>query len=145
MACIATMTLARDAGEAGLIAESLETLSASGHRIFVADGGSPAAFLERIDRLPGLTRVAPAARGLVPQVKAAMRAARDSGADRVLYTEPDKLDFFRSHLGRILAATEQAPGNLVVIARTQAAFETFPLTQRFTESTINVLESEATG
>ena len=109
--------------------------------IFLADGGSCPSFREALTGLP-ITVVPVDERGLVAQVRAALGAAAASGARRVLYTEPDKHEFFDRHLAAFLDTAGAAGEPVALAARSAAAFETFPPFQRFTESIFNRLCAE---
>src|SRR5512132_2625337 len=95
---IATITLARDAAEQDVLLNGLEALAAFGRPIFVTDGGSTAEFVRKARSIGGVTFVEPARRGIWPQARSSLEAARLSGARHVFYTEPDKRDFFRDNL-----------------------------------------------
>src|SRR5687768_848410 len=94
---IATMTRARDEDEALLLVRSLRALDAHGIPMFIADGGSVAEFVGEIQQLPNANLSATRGAGLVAQVRASVRDAATHGTRFVLYTEPDKLDFFENH------------------------------------------------
>jgi hypothetical protein len=138
------MTLARDEGDEHALVAALTQLAASAAApVFVADGGSRASFVDRLRALP--VHVVPVrGRGLVAQVRAALSAAAGAGA-RVLYTEPDKHDFFARHLGEFLAAAPSCNAAIVLGARSAPAFATFPAFQQLTESTFNQLCAEFVG
>src|SRR5690242_15591732 len=105
---IATMTLARTQDEQQLLRWSLERLAADGWPISLCDGGSPPSFVTFARGLSNTRLVAPQTTGLVGQVKAAVADALQRGTRFVLYTEPDKLDFFG---GPLAAFVESAPGH----------------------------------
>ena len=138
----ATITRARTPGEAELLLTALQALGRHGLPIAVGDGGSGAAFLQRLRALPGVTPAPPRTGriGLVAQVQSALEAASDSGPDYLLYTEPDKRWFFENRLAGLLAHLERQPGaGILVPARDPASFATFPEGQRFTETLLNRL------
>jgi hypothetical protein len=154
------MTLAREPSEERLLLSSLEALSRLGLRVAVADGGSPAAFVDAVRALPGFEVVtAPERRSLLAQVRAALAHARGWNPSALLYTEPDKHGFFSQHLADFLqqagargeaevreeAAEADASGGVIIAARSPAAFKTFPLTQRVAEEAGNRLCEVATG
>jgi hypothetical protein len=142
---IATMTLARDPREAELLRSALTALSRLGLRIFVADAGSPPELIDFIDQSPGMTRLLPVQPGLVGQVRASLRAARDDGADYVLYTEPDKRWFFETRLDGFLGRAIATDLAVVIAARSAESFTTFPPMQRLTEESGNRLCAACTG
>lgn len=138
---IATISLARNDAEARVLLRALACLSRRRSDIFLADGGSCPSFREALTGLP-ITVVPVDERGLVAQVRAALGAAAASGARRVLYTEPDKHEFFDRHLAAFLDTAGAAGEPVALAARSAAAFETFPPFQRFTESIFNRLCAE---
>jgi hypothetical protein len=142
---IATITLARQPDEEAMLLRGLAALAASPLPVFVTDGGSASAFLERARRIDGLTWCEPA-RGLWPQVRRGLDAAREAGARWILYTEPDKVDFFRENLRTFIA---QAPVNegsgVVLVSRASEQLATFPVFQQYSESVINRCCAEVIG
>jgi hypothetical protein len=145
---VATITLARDAGEEARIGRALAALASRGARISVADGGSPPRFLAALDTLPNLTRCAPSAPGMIAQVEATVRAATASASDAryILYTEPDKAEFFVSGLGDFLTrASAHSDADVIVAARSAAALATFPPVQRQAETFASTLCGRVTG
>jgi hypothetical protein len=144
--CIATITWARDRSEEVLIQRSLTALSAGALPIVVADGGSSSDFLDSVRRVPHLTVVQPEARGLIPQIKASLSAAANLGPRFILYAESDKLMFFEQKLGRFLREAPSADDvGVLLAARDEESFATFPRTQRITESAINTLTGDFVG
>ncbi|MBA2305768.1 MAG: hypothetical protein H0W08_24480 [Acidobacteria bacterium] len=95
---IATMTLVRDPDEEAMLRWGMEALTRIGCPVIVTDGGSPCQFVESLRGLPGLTLTTPSGQGLVDQVRTSLEACAKLDADFLLYTEPDKLDFFEHHL-----------------------------------------------
>jgi hypothetical protein len=145
-ATVATITLARDAGEERLIHEAIRTLSQAGLEVVIADGGSPARFVDAVRILPHVEVHPSAHSGLVGQVQSAVSTAARKGAPWILYTEPDKLAFFTGGLSTFLdAAAARASAAIVIAARSEKALATFPPTQRVAESTFNRLFAEAVG
>ena len=143
---VATVTWARDDGEARLIADALSALAAIGMPLAISDGGSPPPVVAALAALPGAEMVLARQRGLVPQVQASIAAAADRARPFILYTESDKQHFFEQSLAAFLSAAPNGTDVGVVLAsRTEAAFDTFPPLQRFCESTINVLTGQSTG
>lgn len=137
---IATITLVREPHEAVRLRQSMTALARTGLPVFVCDGGSGDGFAGFLRALPGVTVVAPGARGLVGQVRAAMIAASNAKPDFVLYTESDKREFFEQHLpGFIAHAPLDANPGVVLAARSTAALDTFPPMQQYTEAAINKL------
>jgi hypothetical protein len=141
------MTLARDASEERLLRAALSRLAQHRMAISVADGGSADAFVEFVRDLPGCRlALADGTRGLVPQIKRSLRSAAESGTSFILYTEPDKLEFFDRHLDSFIdtAAGGQDDGVLLA-SRSDSSFRTFPPLQQLTEGTINRLCAEMLG
>jgi hypothetical protein len=143
---VATMSWARDEAEENLLRRALEKLAGMNLKVFVCDGGSGGDFIEFLENLPGVTLVPQQGRGLWNQVKSSLAAAYTSGSEYILYTEPDKLDFFQQGLPGLLeetAAADQA--GILLATRTDRAFATFPVLQHTSETTINYCCSEITG
>jgi hypothetical protein len=137
---------ARTPAEAALLRDSLLRLGTHGLPMVVSDAGSTPEFAAFLAALPGARVVAPVRPGLLGQVQAALRGARDLGARRILYTEPDKLWFFVNRLGDFLAADRVRGGDgVLVAARDDASFATFPAGQRLTERLLRELCADALG
>ena len=142
---IATITWARDAAEESLLRTALSRLSRHRLPVFVADGGSGEGFVEFLRTLRDVS-VHHAGRGVFRQAGTSLRLAGESGAEMILYTEPDKLEFFDRGLDTFLEnAGAYGDAAVVLAARTPSSFATFPEMQRFTESTINGLCAEVLG
>jgi hypothetical protein len=140
---IVTITRARSAEEAAALKASLEILQAAGLPIFAGDGGSIAAFQEMLQAWPSM-RLSTGLSTLAGQVKAAVQAA--AGQHRyVLYTEPDKRDFFAAGLVEFCRAAESDSRPVIVAARDAASFATFPSGQQATERAFNTLLPELLG
>ena len=143
---VATMTLVRDDTEDALIRSALTELSRAGLHVAVADGGSPAAFLSAVADLPGVELVTGVTGGLIAQVRASLDLALRWRPERVLYTEPDKLEFFSHALPGFLERSETGPaGSLVLAARSAKSFRTYPTVQQYVETVVNTLCAEATN
>jgi hypothetical protein len=99
---VATMTRVRSAEEGELILRGLGRVAESGLPIAISDRESPRNFCDRLQRLPGVLIVEPDGNGLVGQIVASVSAALGTGRRFVLYTEPDKEDFFASGLDDFL-------------------------------------------
>jgi hypothetical protein len=143
---VATITLVRDDKEDRLVRRALETLSRKGYTLHVSDGGSPASFLRWLGSLPNCTLIPPRAKGLIGQVRASVQQAAASGAGVIFYSESDKADFFAQHLDDFFerARVDDRTG-VVLAARSEAAFRTFPRTQQFVERTVSDLCGESIG
>jgi hypothetical protein len=117
---IATITWARDPDEERLLRAALRRLCAYGR--------------------PIATVVAPEGAGLVAQTRASLKAALELSGAFLLYTEPDKLDFFETVLPAFVAEVPQTERlGAAIAARTAASFATYPQTQRLAETAINAL------
>jgi hypothetical protein len=141
----ATVTLVRDEAEDGLMRAALGELSRAGLRIAVADGGSPAGFLDAVTALPGCEVRRGVSGGLLAQVRASLDLALSWGPRRVLYTEPDKHAFFAQHLAPFLDGAARTDSTIVLASRTAASFGTYPSTQQYVETVVNQLCAEVTG
>lgn len=141
---VVTMTLARDAEEERLLRHSLSTLAKFRFPILACDGGSPNEFVQFL-RDSGIELVAPERPGLVGQIRTAIRAAAAKWPV-LLYTEPDKRQFFETglagFLNRVTAGSQMGLG---LAARRAAAFQTFPSAQREAESFLNHVAGELFG
>lgn len=141
---IATVTWARSAPEHALLRRSLERLDRLGRPISIGDRGDNRDFLTDLQRLQNVrTFVVPD--GLVPQVQKAVELAAQL-APFVLYTEPDKDEFFA---GGLEAFIEAAPGDdgigVVLASRSSVSLETFPPIQRYAESVVNRFAGDVIG
>jgi hypothetical protein len=142
---IATISWARNEAETNLLQSSLHQLASSGLPIFITDAGSEQSFLRYLEGLPG-TKLAGPVKGVWPQAKASINAAAESGAEWILYTEPDKKDFFTHHVNGLLQRADTTGNTGVHLAsRSPKAFESFPSFQQMTETTINRCCAELMG
>lgn len=137
---VATMSWARDEREESLLRESLTLLARQNIPTFVSDGGSAEEFIEFLGRFGNFRTFHGGGNGLFPQIKHSLRAAVDSGADFILYTEPDKKLFFDGKLREFLSkAPSDENVGIVLAARSPESFSTFPDFQQYTETVINDL------
>jgi len=142
---VATITWARSALEEGLLRRSLTVLAATGLPIAIADRGTSVSFLEFLHGLPRV-QVITTEEGLLAQVRASMAVASGFESPTILYTEPDKESFFRDRLGSYLTRALQLPEHrLVLAARSDDSFATYPPMQRYTEAVVNHLCGEMLG
>jgi hypothetical protein len=143
---VATITWARDDAEEQLLRAALSVLAASRLQVVIADAGTNPAFTRFLCTCPNFTITVPGQRSLMTQVQASLQAAATRKPDFILYTEPDKEQFFKYSLAGFI---ERASGNtdtgVVLAARSDASFATFPPVQRFTEATINHLTGRFAG
>jgi len=144
--CIATITWARTADEETLLRQSLQELSKHDIPVYITDGGSNAGFINFIKGLPNMHLVQANEKGLWAQAKNSLHAARSHGSPFILYSEPDKLNFFQYHLQAFIASSQLNEDDGVRLAsRSAKGFATFPSFQQMTETTINHCCAEATG
>ncbi len=101
--------------------------------VIVADGGSSENFLKNM-KAAGVQDIYNVTGGLTNQLVRSMQEAATI-ADYVIYTEPDKLDWFNGDFSRIFA--DYAPGHFSPIARTDEVFSTFPVSQQNAERRLN--------
>lgn len=77
--------------------------------------------------------------GLVAQVRASIEQAGALGKPFVLYTEPDKERFLTSQIDDFIAKSPAIGADVVLAARTDESFATFPPMQQYTERVFNYL------
>lgn len=143
---VATITWARDEQEESLLRASLQVLAELEIPVFVCDGGSGNNFLDFLRSFPHFTIVERKAKGLWGQAQSSLLAASHTASRFILYTEPDKKDFFRNSLpGFIAAAKDDDQLGILLASRSATAFATFPAFQRSTETTINNCCGELIG
>jgi hypothetical protein len=143
---VATVTLVRDEAEERTLRDSLRQLPREGLRVAVSDGGSGPEFVEFVRTLASFTVVPSAEPGLVGQVKASLRAAASWPSPFLLYTEPDKGLFFGRRLASFISkAPDAADVGIVLAARDENSFGTFPEFQQLTEGAFNTLCAATVG
>ncbi len=148
---IATMTWARNAEEELLLRESLTQLAQHNIPVYLTDGGSGEEFLQFLRTFPHFHLMPRRQPGVYAQIRQSLRGAMESGADFVLYTEPDKKFFFAEKLTSFMAALSEAykshrePLGIFLASRDEKSYATFPAFQQYTESVINRLCAELTG
>jgi len=143
MFAIATISSVRSPREEALVRTSLERLTAIGLPVSLADTGLSATFSGFVAGLPNVSVVVPGQPGLVGQIKASIALAAKGGRRFILYTEPDKEQFFGAQLrGFLRRAADRADARVVLAARSDESFDTFPSMQRYTEGVINRLCGE---
>jgi hypothetical protein len=87
----------------------------------------------------------PTEKGLWRQAKTSLDKAASSGAEFILYTEPDKIDFFK-YLAKWFNGIEVSNEiGIALASRSKAGFESFPTFQQMTETTINNSCEEVIG
>lgn len=143
---IATISLARSAEEERLLKNALTQLSSLNLEVIVTDGGSSQSFVDFLQSLPNLTLLKAKAKGLWAQAKTSLQKAAENGKPFIFYTEPDKLDFFKTGLLKMLNAIEVDESLGVLLAsRSAKAFASFPSFQQMTETCINNCCEERIG
>src|SRR5690349_1740237 len=95
---IATMTWARDEHEENLLRSALPLLAALNVDVHITDGGSGETFIAFLKSFPRFKVWPATAKGLWSQVSNSLHHAFKDGKPFILYTEPDKHDFFRHAL-----------------------------------------------
>jgi len=143
---IATISWARGADEEQLLRESLAYLAVFDIPVFITDGGSGPYFINFLQSFRHFTVLKSEGRGVWAQARKSVQAAQAAGAHFILYTEPDKRDFFRDYLLRFITAisTDKSTG-IVLASRSEKGFATFPAFQKTTETTINQCCAEIIG
>jgi hypothetical protein len=143
---LVTMTWARTRSDEELLLRSLSTATTLGLPIVIADRNGPPEFVERLSRLSQTAVVPPRGEGLVLQITAAFDAAAACAPETLFYSEPDKEMFFAGAAARLLERARHVGGPaLVLAARSEASFATFPPMQRYTESIVNHLCGDLLG
>jgi hypothetical protein len=141
---VATMTRVRTADEGQLILGALTQLTKTSLPVVVCDRDSPLWFHARLAQLQGVTSVAPQGDGLVGQIIPSMQRAIETHRPYILYTEPDKEAFFVRSLRPFLEGVEPSDG-ITLVARSAAAFATFPRFQQFAERAASECCAEVIG
>ena len=146
---ISTISWARNEQEGNFLLECLRQLAKHRLPIVVTDGGSIGSFCERVGEIPGITllpTVPYSGARLLSQVKATLAGASTLGADKVLYTEPDKQEFFERQLADFLEfGLREAEAGMILASRDAGSFETFPQGQQLTETLMDRLGAETLG
>jgi hypothetical protein len=143
-AAIATMTRARNQNEAELLYCALSSLARLGVRIFVTDDPtSVPEFTQAMKKLPNV-RLQQGGHSLAQRIKWSLRRAMRH-ADFVIYTEPDKKDFFEKGIEALLHQAQGDEAVLTIAARDESSLATFPDGQRWTESSFAELANRLLG
>jgi hypothetical protein len=143
---IATITWARDEAEENLLRKSLQQLASLQIPVHITDGGSGPAFLDFLRSVPHFRLLQVKEKGVWAQAKNSLFEAYRSGSEFILYTEPDKYDFFFRWLSPMLNEVPvNAQSGIILASRLSAGFDTFPPFQRMTETTINNCCAEVVG
>lgn len=142
---IATITWTRSPAEEAVLRRSLSRLAELKVPVAVADAGSSEPFVTFLKSLSGFRVVVPGRSGLVAQVTASLELAAQGGAPYLLYTEPDKEQFFGDSLQQFVEAAGDADARVAIAARSDDSFATFPPLQRYTEGVLNHLCATVIG
>ena len=119
-------------------------LAEHGWPVVVTDGGSRDAFVRRLQAIDGLRVAVSTSGGLAQQIARSLADGLALQTPFILYTEPDKRDFFSAHLADFFSRTDLAsPLSIFLASRTPAAYRTFPQHQQATEAAINASCSAA--
>ncbi len=141
-------TLSRSPKESVLLGTSVGVLARHKLPIFAADGGSHDDLIVKLQTVvAGLHRFHRDQKPtLVQQIKSAMALTMKTNPAAILYTEPDKKDFFEAGLAEFVNFARKHPDAGVVMAsRDDSSFATFPSAQRLTEGLGNQLLAEMFG
>jgi hypothetical protein len=145
MVALATVTWVRTAHEESVLRSSLSRLAGLGMPVAVADTGVNTGFLQFLHSLPGFDVHVATERGLAAQVITSIEIAARRETPFILYTEPDKEMFF-DQIADFVGQSDGSPDvGIVLAARSDESFRTFPPTQRYTESIVNHLCGEFVG
>ena len=140
--CIATISLARNEEEEKVLRTSLSQLANLGLPVFIVDGGSSQDFLQFLHGFSNF--VVLQAKGLWSQAKKSITSgAKESKF--ILYTEPDKLQFFSDYLLKMIQQPVDENTGVILASRSSKGFSTFPVFQQLTENTINQCCKEVIG
>ncbi|WP_026462842.1 hypothetical protein [Adhaeribacter aquaticus] len=135
---IATISWARNESEEKLLREALTELAKLSFQVFITDGGSSTEFLQFIKSLPHFTLLKPDEKGLWAQAKKSLQAAQNTKSQFILYSEPDKLSFFKEFLSNFISdSPSHEKLGIVLASRTTTGFTSFPDFQQKTETAIN--------
>jgi len=138
---IATMTC-ENKGSFELMKASLEALSRLPYAVYIADGGSSREFVESLEKMGH--SVEQVLGDLTAQHKGAILRASDSH-DFVLYTEPDKYDWFCQGLEETVELYMGGEQGFGVVSRNVEQLKTFPETQQKWERKMNDLITKRIG
>lgn len=143
---VATMTWARDGAEEKFLRKSLQELAKLNIPVYITDGGSGKDFLDFLRSFSNFLLFESQVPGVWPQVQNSLKMAYAAGATNIIYTEPDKGEFFKQGLPEMISQLprDESPG-VVIATRSEKGFESFPAFQRMTETTINNCCTEITG
>jgi hypothetical protein len=141
---IASVSWVRTESEETILRNALAALAALEVPVFITDGGSPPSFVSFLKSFAHFSVYQ--AKGLWPQAKQSITAAGASDANMILYTEPDKKEFFQHYLPHMLQGSlvREKPG-VQLASRSAKGFASFPAFQQMTEFAINQSCKEIIG
>ncbi len=134
------MTRARSSEDAILQLAALRELCKLSLPVFVADAGSIPEFVNGLKDVPGV-QLRVEGENLVQQVKGSIHRAIAGGHRFILYTEPDKKQFFEHGARTFIADALRKKAAVCMAARDEQSFATFPGGQQSTEAAFNSLAS----
>ncbi len=136
---VATITRVRKRSQERVVRRSIGALAAVGLPVAMSDRGSSRSFVDWAKQFSAVT-VAKKADSLVGQVQASLAEAHTTLRPFILYTEPDKRDFFVDGLADFVERASIAPSIGIHLAvRSASALATFPPYQRMAETGANEL------
>ncbi len=140
---IAIATITSDkCGNIDVIKQGLETLNKK-FDVYVADRNSSEEFLEDIRNM-GCKRIIGPNKTLPDQHKQVLLCASEN-KPYVLYTEPDKVDWFNNGLEKSIEEFFLRELDHGEVSRTPEQMKTFPVPQQMTEGVVNNLLGQITG
>ena len=137
---IATMTYDKK-GDPELMLKSMELLSQLPYKVYISDGGSSKDFT---DSLKDMGHNVSSANGLNYQLQDSISKASDN-AESVLYTEPDKYNWFKTGLKKTIEQYYDGNKGFSAVGRTRSQNATFPSFQQKYEQEMNKIISWYTG
>ena len=141
-----TVTLARSPAEEEHILNSIRVISTFQIPIIILDGGSREEFLNKLKSIPNVFCMVKKKEGYFGQIKECLLQASKRGYPFIIYTESNKLDFFKQSLKEFINQSQKIihsdPKTGVILAsRDKNSLATFPPLQRMTEIMMNQLLS----
>ena len=143
-----TITLAKDHIEAAHLAKCLKVAAQHSAHIVVGDAAHGLNMQEYLTGVPNVFvhRTGGDRQTLVGQLMTAICNLPAPSPSFVLYSEPDKLEFFERQLPRFASALSlEDEIGIVLMARDDAQFSTFPSAMQLTESLTNTLVASFIG
>ena len=137
---VATMTLDKP-GNGEEMLEALSNLSK--YKVFVSDGGSSKDFVNSLCKMGFFVE---SAFGLAAQHRNVfLRAGNYVGNGLVIYTEPDKKQFFKEGLEKSISDFNDNNLDFAVVSRRDEILNTFPESYRLTEGAVNAYMAHVLG